>query len=72
MEMFQDCEMWWLNLELLPRNPRDEKEGNEEREFFFEFISIFYCFFSVSCIWTTLSFHLPPSSQPEAFLIDEL
>ena len=41
MEMVKDCGMWWLNLELLPRNPHDGKEGNEEREDFSFNLSMF-------------------------------
>ena len=42
MEMIKDREVWWFNLEeLLPRNPHDEKEGNEDRENFSLKLSLF-------------------------------
>ena len=30
MDLLEDCEVWWLNLELLPRKPHG-KAGNEQR-----------------------------------------
>ena len=73
MEIVKDCEVWWLNLELLPRNPHDGKEGNEEIENFSLKLSMFFTVSSVSCFCTNFSFHLPATSLPEAsLLIDEL
>ena len=61
--------MWCLSLELLPHNPYDGKEGNEERNNFSLKLSKLSAVSIVSCICANFSFHLPASSVsslPEA------
>ena len=80
IEMVQNCEVWWLDLELLPRNPHDgkvsykkrERERERERERISLMLPMLSTVSLTSCIFTNFSFSLPASSLPVSFLIDTL